>query len=98
MTLFLGLLLFVCLGVTGCGSFLPSAEQLDALGKDPASVCLNITSVYGSVRYARTAIVNAGSMNCGNDGLSVKSDGSQIGVPILVVPQITVGQPAAPTK
>lgn len=79
------------IGLSGC-SLSPSADFITALGKDPASVCVNIGTPYGTVKYARTAIVN-GNVTCNGDGLSVKSDGAAAGVPIMVVPQISVGSP-----
>ena len=83
--------LLIAFFLFGC-SLSPSAEFIEALGKDPATVCFQITSVYGTVRFARTAIP-AGSINCSGEGLSVKSDAATAGVPITVVPQITIGAP-----
>jgi len=79
--------------LTGC-SLSPSADFLTALGHDPATVCVQVTSIYGTVRVARTAIVD-GNVTCNGDGMTLKSNGAQIGVPITVVPQITVGAPVA---
>ena len=82
-----------------CSAFLlsgclaaPSDDFIKALAADPASVCFNFTSVYGTVRLARTNIIS-GNVSCTNDGLTVKSDAASAGVPITVIPQITIGAP-----
>lgn len=53
----------------GCAS-LPAT--IDALAKDPASVCLSVTTIYGQVRIARTALPS-GRVTCTSDGLTVVS-------------------------
>jgi hypothetical protein len=79
----------------GCAPYVfPSAEQIDALAKDHASVCLTITSVYGTGRFSRTNMLY-GSMSCTNEGLTVKSEAATVGVPITVTPQISIGAPVA---
>ena len=85
------LVLVAAFALTGC-SLSPSADFLTALGKDPATVCVQVNTVYGTVRMARTAIVD-GNVSCNGDGLTLKSNGAQVGVPILVVPSVTVGTP-----
>jgi hypothetical protein len=80
--------------LSGC-SLSPSADFLAALGKDPATVCVQINTIYGTVRFARTAIVD-GNVACNGDGLTLKSNGAQVGVPITIVPQVSVGAPTTP--
>lgn len=80
--------------LAGCSTFGLSPEQIDALAKDPATVCTSITSVYGKFQFARTNIVN-GNVACSQDGLTVKSDASQIGVPITITPQFRIEAPQA---
>lgn len=59
----------VCL-LSGC---LSAASLVEAMGKDPASICLQVNTVYGTARIARTNIVN-GNVTCNGDGLTVKTD------------------------
>lgn len=81
------------LGLPACiGSFLPSPEQLDALGRDTASVCFSVQTPYGTGKFARTNITS-GNVVCDSDGLKVQSDAQKIGVPILVTPTLSIGPP-----
>ena len=83
---------FALLGLSACvGGFL-SPEQIDALGRDPASVCISIQTPYGTGKFARTNIVS-GNVSCDSDGLKVQSDAQKVGVPVLVTPQISIGTP-----
>jgi lipopolysaccharide export system protein LptA len=70
-------LFLVLVLVAGCST---SAGMIEALGKDPASVCVQITSIYGTMRLARTNIVN-GNVSCVQEGLTVQSDAQKIGAP-----------------
>lgn len=83
------------LAVTGC-SLAPSDKVLRELGKGERSWCVSVTSIYGTIRMGGTG-VQGGTMTCLQEGLSVSDTASKIGVPILVVPQISVGAPA-PSK
>lgn len=77
-----------------CGGCLASnlAEALKAAGQDPATVSINVKTIYGTIQWCRTGILN-GNVVCDSNGITVKSDAQAIGVPINVVPQISVGQP-----
>jgi hypothetical protein len=66
-TVLLGLVVAL---TAGC-SLSPSAEMLRELAKDPATICVTITSVYGTVKVFRTAAPNA-SVRCDQDGLTVR--------------------------
>jgi len=46
----------LALGVSGCANL---ADVLLAAGKDPASVCSSVMTVYGSLKFARTATLCA---------------------------------------
>lgn len=70
------LLLLAALALAGCSSGL--ADLTAQLAKDPASVCLTVTSIYGTTRLARTGIQN-GNVSCTNDGLSVSSRAPTVG-------------------
>lgn len=94
MRTFASLLLILALAVSGCST---SAGMIEALGKDPATVCVQVTSIYGTMRLARTNIIS-GNVACNQEGLTVQSDAQRIGVPVLVVPQVTVGQPIIAPK
>lgn len=82
---------FALLLAGGC-AFSPSAEFIEALGKDQATVVVKINTIYGTVLYCRTNIMN-GDVDCNGEGIKVKSQASTIGVPFFVVPDIKVGQP-----
>jgi len=75
--------------LTGC-SLAPSDKVLEQLAESERSWCVSITSVYGTVRAGGTG-VQGGSMTCTQEGLSVSDTASTVGVPILVVPQVSVG-------
>ena len=77
--------------VGGC-SLAPSDKVLEALGKSERSWCVSVTSVYGTIRMGGTG-VQGGTMTCLQEGLTVSDMASKIGVPILVVPQVSIGAP-----
>ena len=77
--------------LTGC-SLAPSDKVLEQLGKSERSWCVSVTSVYGTIRMGGTG-VQGGTMTCLQEGLTVSDMASKIGVPILVVPQVSVGAP-----
>ena len=77
--------------VGGC-SLAPSDKVLEALGKGERSLCVSVTSVYGTIRMGGTG-VQGGTMTCLQEGLTVSDMASKIGVPILVVPQVSIGAP-----
>lgn len=64
------LLLALLLAVTGGCTLSPSAEMLRELAKDPATVCVTVTSIYGTMKWYRTAAVNV-SVSCNQDGMTV---------------------------
>ena len=77
--------------LTGC-SLAPSDKVLEQLGKSERSWCVSITSVYGTMRAGGTG-VQGGTMTCTQEGLAVTDTASKIGVPILVVPEVSIGAP-----
>ncbi len=86
----MGLLLVLSSAVlSGCVN---AAALVEALAKDEATVCVNVGTVYGTLRIARTNISN-GDVACTDGGLTVKSQATQVGLPITVVPQLSIGQP-----
>jgi hypothetical protein len=86
----LGMLLLVTLA--GCAGGFLDAAQIDALGRDAASVCFSVQTPYGTMKFARTNIVQ-GNVVCDANGQTVQSDAQKIGIPLLVVPKVTVGEP-----
>lgn len=56
--------------VTGCA---PTniAEWQQALGNDPATFCIHVTSVYGQAKVARSACTNC-KVSCTADGLTIQ--------------------------
>ena len=85
------LILLSIVGLTGC-SLAPSDKVLEQLGKSERSWCVSVTSVYGTIRMGGTG-VQGGTMTCLQEGLTVSDMASKIGVPILVVPQVSIGAP-----
>jgi hypothetical protein len=59
----------VALLASGCVG--PSGV-IKALAKDPATACISVTTIYGTVKIFRTAIPN-GTVNCNQDGMAVNS-------------------------
>lgn len=59
----------LALSTSGCVGL---AATMDSLGKDNASVCVTLTTIYGTVKGFRTNIQN-GSMSCNQDGMAVRS-------------------------
>ena len=69
------LTLLLTLLLAGC-SLSPSAEFIDALGRDQSNLCVKLNAVYGvgngNVLYSRANCVNC-TVKCNQDGLSVTS-------------------------
>lgn len=84
-------ILLVAVLIGGC-SLAPSDQVLSVLAQSERSWCLAVSSVYGTMKAGGTG-VRGGSMSCTSDGLSVKDGADAVGVPIMVVPQISVGEP-----
>jgi hypothetical protein len=68
------------------------ADILKSAGQDPATVSISIKTIYGTVNYCRTAVIN-GSVGCDGGVITVKSEAATLGVPMTLVPQLSVGQP-----
>jgi len=85
------LILLSIVGLTGC-SLAPSDKVLEQLGKSERSWCVYVAYGPGVFRAGGTG-VQGGSMTCNNEGLSVTDTATKVGVPILVVPQVSVGAP-----
>lgn len=88
----IGLALLMLLVGTGCAGGFLDAAQIDALGRDAASVCFSVQTPYGTMKFARTNITQ-GNVVCDGNGQTVQSDAQKIGIPLLVVPKVTVGEP-----
>lgn len=86
-----GLVLASVLVLAGC-SFAPSDKFIEAMGKDSATVSVRINTIYGTAMYCRTAIQN-GDVSCNADGISVRSQGTSVGVPLTIIPNVQMGQP-----
>ncbi len=84
------LLAFIAL-LAGC-SQTNIADLINAMGKDPATVCANGVYAGASLNIARTNITN-GEVECGANGLKIKSTAVQLGIPA----QVTIGQPVTVT-
>ncbi len=89
------LLILLAIG-SGCTN---TKGIIAALAKDPATVCLSVSSIYVNLKLARTNIRN-GDVACVGDGLTVKSQGTTT-VPVTVIPTpsattITTTSPPAP--
>ena len=70
--------ILLALVLSGCSAILGMEKidlpkVLEALAKDPASVCLRVPTPAGIAQLARTAIVG-GTVTCTENGLTVKSD------------------------
>lgn len=76
--------ILAAMGFSGCSST-NLADVLVAAGKDPASVCGSVMTVYGSIKFARTNITN-GDVQCNQDGLTVRSQPPSVPVGVQVVP------------
>jgi len=63
------LLAGLALALGGCSG---TAGVIRALAKDPATACITVTSVYGTVKVFRTAALNS-HVVCSQDGMAVKS-------------------------
>jgi hypothetical protein len=85
------LTLLVAVVLAGCSST-NIAELVKAAGQDAASVCASVSTVYGVLKFARTNLVN-GNIACDANGMIMKSDAAQVGVPIQVTPHFNLGAP-----
>lgn len=63
------LLLILLLG--GCA---PSniSDLMKAMGENQASVCITVTSIYGTAKMARSGLLN-GTVTCSADGMTIKA-------------------------
>ena len=62
----LGVVLLATSGCTGLKGV------VQALAKDPATVCASYLGIYGNLQVSRTALPS-GKVTCSKDGLSVES-------------------------
>lgn len=62
-----GLILF-SLMLSGCAG---TAQLIEALGKDPATACVSLTSIYGTMRIARS-VATSGTVTCTQEGMTIK--------------------------
>lgn len=63
------LILALPLFFSGC---MGTAAVVEAMGKDPASVCVQLTTIYGKAQIARSNI-QGGKVFCSAEGLTVDS-------------------------
>jgi hypothetical protein len=68
------------------------ATVIQALGNDPATVCVVASYGPATIMGGRTNITN-GDVKCNAQGLELKSQATQVGVPLTIVPSVTVGPP-----
>jgi hypothetical protein len=73
------------ISVFALGGCFGNAAVIEALAKDNATFCLKLTTLYGTVNFARTNIT-AGDVTC--DSLQVHSQG-QTSIPVSVIPSST---------
>ena len=89
------LVLAAALMMTGCAPTNIS-ELVEAMGKSDATVCIRITTVYGTVTGYRSN-VHSGKAVCTPDGLSVTSEvlrENTVSVPVTVGPMMLTPAPA----
>ncbi len=65
------LLLSIALFAAGCAPTNIS-DLMQAMAGDQASVCVTITTIYGTAKMARSGLLN-GTVNCSADGMSIKA-------------------------
>ena len=65
------LVLALALLLAGCA---PTniTDLMQAAANDQASVCVTITTVYGTAKMARSGLLN-GTVSCSADGMSIKA-------------------------
>ncbi len=79
----------LCLSLLSLAACAPNLKELAG---DHATACGHVTTPWGAAWFARTNIVD-GNVTCNPDGMTVKSNGAQVGVPLTVVPTVTLGAP-----
>jgi hypothetical protein len=94
------MLLVLALLCTGCvpGNIEGMVKEL---AKSERSWCLAATGYGVNLKIGGTGTKESqtADMLCGDGGLALKSQGTQIGVPLTIVPQLSVGPPTmAPAK
>jgi len=62
------LVLLLALALAGC----IDPAIIRALAKDPASACITVTTIYGTLKVYRTGMP-VGTLNCSQDGMTVTS-------------------------
>ena len=76
----------------GACSISPSADFIKALAEDNATASIRVQTIYGTIFYCRTNLLH-GNVTCDGNGIQLKSDAAQMGIPLTVIPNVTVGQP-----
>jgi len=87
----LPLLLAALVGLSGAGCS-NARDIVKELAKSDRSWCLSAIG-YGENLKVGGSGVQSGNMKCGDDGLTLQSQPAQIGVPLTIVPQLSVGAP-----
>ena len=84
------------LALTACSNVPGMVKELSKSGR---SWCLSAIGYGENIKVGGSG-AQSGNMKCGDDGLTLQSQPAQIGVPLTVVPQLSIGQPtlAAPTR
>jgi len=83
-------LVLAALCLTACGPNLKGI--VEHLSKSERSWCLSATGYGVDVKIGGSG-VDTGDMTCGGSGLVLQSKGAQIGIPMTLVPQMSIGQP-----
>jgi starvation-inducible outer membrane lipoprotein len=83
------LLVSIALLLTGCSNVPGMVKELS---KSDRSWCLSAIGYGENIKVGGSG-VQSGNMKCGDDGLTLQSSPAQIGVPLTIVPQLSVGQP-----
>lgn len=81
----LALALLLSAGAAGCAPTNIS-QMVEAMGRDPATVCVQVNTIYGTLRASRTNIVD-GEVSCSSDGVQVKSRGTT-SIPVTITPRV----------
>lgn len=60
-------------------------EFAKALGQDPATVCFQLTTIYGQGKLSRTNCTNC-DVSCTAEGMAIKSTSPTTNIPVTVTP------------
>lgn len=83
------LLLLSAWTLFGCSNIPAIVKEL---ARSDRSWCLSAIGYGENIKVGGSG-VQTGDMSCGDAGLSLKSQATHVGVPLTIVPQMTIGQP-----